>query len=361
MFIFLSKYEDLIAANEIVWNQVHVDSNQNIESIELIIIKHVDNSKQNNHENHPGTTSFKVVESDLAWSAAKLLLMHNINHELVLHQHPSLHVTSTSFCYLTRLYIPDINHPLRCLLDPHFEYTLAITASVLNNSDSILLKHSGTFSPFDINFEEMNTFHLEISHQHLKFNIRNPFTRNKISNLPYSRMMNEYWTIISEWCSKYVDKYIPQIDESIKMWWKQIRRHFGHCHLSPWKTTRIITIALLKRILTSLIFLVSIQHSTDHWLYAQIPVECKPWRWNGPLPENAQDPSTNPELHIYDIFQAGATNHMFFTNVPQICLSKVSYSGFYPMNNEWLFSQLEQVYEKYKLVPSNKISVSIDW
>ncbi len=311
--------------------------------------------------------SFSVRPQDPAWSAAKLMLMHNLNHQLVLHKHPCLHVLATTLCAITRKHLPHADHPIRSLLDAHFKYTFAITGAVINTSHSILMEHANEFSPFDIDIDTMHSFHLQPSHKHLfRFDLdpNIEFAELSKQHIIYGTMMSEYYALIQKWVKEYAKKYFAWDSSDLyaaQKWWKAIRRHFGKRHLIPWTDTATLTPNLLLRILTSIVFSVSIQHSTDHIRYASIPAIHKPWSWHGPLPSTPLDSQATPDIPMYELFQAEAANKMFFGVNPQTALQDVSYGPKFPMDNSMLRHGLERLYFKYGYFEPSQIGVSIDW
>ncbi|AYV87114.1 MAG: hypothetical protein Sylvanvirus26_4 [Sylvanvirus sp.] len=304
----------------------------------------------------------RVTPQDPCWSTAKLMLMHNLNHQMVLHTHPVTHVLVASTFYLLRQAIPDSEHPMRRLLDPHSKYTDAITAKVLDDQYSILLDHVSIFSPFDISMKTTHSFHLQPAHKEAVMNVQRTFD----TSTTYGRMMNEAQGIIEAWVSRAMTEIESKegqktglsLDPGMQQWWKSLRKHFGSKHLYPYKT-RTLTPTLALQLVSTLVFMASIEHSVEHALYAQIPSDTKPWRWRGPLPQSPQD-SCEPDLTQYDTFQQEAANHMFFKSMPSTQLQHVKYKGII-MNNEWLSIQLHELYRKYQLVHPRLLSCSIDW
>lgn len=303
---------------------------------------------------------------DPIWPIVKEMWMHNMNHELVLHRHPLLHVIAGSSFYLARMSIPDATHPIRRLLDTHAKYTDAITSMVLDNQYSILSDHVSAFSPFDTTLETDHSFDLQPSHKTLEFSLLNPF--DHLRCIKYGRMMCEYRTMLEQWISHFLELHYfsthqLESDTLVQTWWKRWRQHFGRKHFTPWKESRHLTKHWLVQALTSLVFSASIEHSSDHWLYAQIPYQYKSWRWRGQVPINPKQDVTDAmgaDLTSYDVFQEEASNHMFFTVNVSVPLAHVVYEGC-PMDNQVLKHELERIYGVYNLVPPDKISCSIDW
>ena len=111
---------------------------------------------------------------------------------------------------------------------------------------------------------------------------------------------------------------------------------------------------------------VSIDHSAQHYTYAQIPSTGKPWRIRSRVPLNANDAIHLSSMNWYvDAFQEEAANRVFFNVDPASQLMHVKY---YNENKQLLeldylgfCKRLQKCAAKFPHVPLNKIAPSIDF
>lgn len=315
---------------------------------------------------YPSTgENFIVKPSDSAWDFAKLMLMHNLNHEITLGKHAMTHFPTNSLIVLTAQWLPESNAVYQ-FLQPHFRYTLGINNLVLNSSASILVDHNNLASPFDIPFDTVHKFNIQPAYKEYRFLAR-PLYNSKFT---YGRMMQSYWNSFRPLVQQLVTTYVDAEKQAKS---KQAQ------HLKRWadRVSRIIrgfpsgkevtrSTDVLIDTLTTIAVTVSIDHSSQHYTYAQIPSTGKPWRIRSRVPLNANDAIHLSSMNWYvDAFQEEAANRVFFNVDPASQLIHVKY---YNENKQVLEldylgfrKRLQKCAEKFPHVPLEKIAPSIDF
>src|SRR5665648_165459 len=149
--------------------------------------------------------NFIVKSIDSAWDFAKLMLMHNLNHEITLGKHALTHFPTNSLIVRTAQWLPE-SHAVYQFLQPHFRYTLGINNLVLNSPASILSDHNNLASPFDIPFDTVHKFNIQPAYKEYRFLAR-PLYNSKFT---YGRMMQRYWNSFRPLVQELVTTYLPR-------------------------------------------------------------------------------------------------------------------------------------------------------
>lgn len=302
--------------------------------------------------------AFAVRPCDKAWPYAMLLAMHALNHVISLGQHPLLHFPMNVIATFAQQDLC-VDNPVRHLLAPHIRFTLGINDSVLNHENSILTNHNNFASPFDCRAIDIYKMHFIPSWRAFNF-------AESAAGYPqqfrYGRMMQHYRDVIEEW----VDSYFDQAHLEPRHW-REVEQWFEHvaCHLDGW--WGCVTPSTLRAALTSILIKVTVEHSSHHHLYSQIPAYAKPWRWRTRVPEHAQDDCI--DIHKIqwrvDRVQEEVAGLTFFGVNPAALLRDVRYydecGKLICMDYKQFRSDLQEIERCYPSVPLKVIAQSIDY
>jgi hypothetical protein len=312
--------------------------------------------------------SFKVTPKDPAWEAAKLISMHAINHKIVLQVHSMIHFPVSVIAQITQQELTEDN-PVKWLLLPHLKYTAGVNDLVLNRSYSVLLDHTNPASPFDTSFETTHLYDLQPGFAQCKISKTMPLRYP--SEFAFGRMMNEYVTVIEWWVQHLLQLVLFETAietppsaaahlNQLQSWFKQISVALPAfwSEYSADNLTRALVYILTK---------VTVEHSAQHYLYAQIPTNVKPWRWRSELPQSAQHQiDLSRVAKRIDRFQEEVANQSIFGVSPAALLRDVQYRDQrgHTLGADYvgLRNQLQQVALRHPHgVPISAIAQSIDF
>jgi hypothetical protein len=302
---------------------------------------------------HPDGFTLHVHPTDSTWELAKLYAMFNFNYDIIAGEHPSIHFPINIIIAITHK-LPD-NHPLKWLLKPHTDNTLAINELILNNPNSVAVQHNDLVGHFGVNVDQLFNHNFAYYYRH-----RNRFRiKMEYNNLPFGNMLTEYYDVVKGLIYEYIDKYIVY-DNFVIEWVREIGNY-----LYEFPKVDTCDINTIKDLLTTIIFRVSVEHDFHHHSYQKIPSQHKPWKIRIPPPYHPNEKINLQKLTWrVNRLQIEAENNVFFGVSPVCRLYDIKY-----INNKdeilnvdytTFQNELNRLYKKYPQHPMYLVSPSID-
>jgi hypothetical protein len=297
----------------------------------------------------------KRKQQDL-WQYGKLLLMHNINHALTLGYHTLTHFPVLTWISATKSTLPE-SDPVYHFLKAHFHYTQGINNLVLNSQGSVLLDHNHLASPFDIDFDTVHKFNIQPAYQHYQFGIRGNYNRH----FAYGQMLQAYWDAFRPLVKEVVERNEPEpVHPHLHNWANAI-----HKQIPSFPNSKELSKNTLVDALTTMVTLVSVDHSAQHCLYSKIPSEAKPWRIRT-VPSTATGwvdwDKFNQRI---DAFQEEVANHVFFDVDPASLLLHTEYYDEHckklPLDYSSFRKRLRDCERRFPWLSLKRVAPSIDF
>lgn len=225
-----------------------------------------------------------------AWELAKLFAIQGATIRLVFGTHALLHFPEDSINALAKVRLPT-NHVLYQLLIPHLDLQLTLNNTVQNSPLSPLINkqifpwsvHTG---PSDSLMRSVRDIYVGVENNpaYCTYNYKHP-RRNEEEK--YLIFLEAYYQTILRFVQKVVAKIVPG-DEHVKRWADEVAQYVpgfpkGDVIFdTPDKTGFIRN---LDWAVATLIWDVSVGHTTDHYNMGQLDINENPMRVRVPPPE----------------------------------------------------------------------------
>ncbi len=207
-----------------------------------------------------------------AWDLAKLFVMQACNYMVVLAEHPLVHFPMDPINVCT-LKLPK-SHIMRQLLEPHLKYQIRVNDGARYSPESVKRPNQdGIYTPFYGDTSSLTTATYSGQKNQQSFEPYEFKMQPKQVPFAYGKYLKAYFDTIYG----FVKKVVEQVDKSdplIRDWADEIAKW------TPGFPTgrEIIKDDNLEKCLTVFIYDVAIEHSADHEVYSQIPLDIMPCR-----------------------------------------------------------------------------------
>ncbi len=211
-------------------------------------------------------------EDGHAWELAKLFVMQACNYMVVLAEHPLVHFPMDPINVCT-LKLPK-SHIMRQLLEPHLEYQLRVNDSARYSPDSVKRPNQdGIYTPFYGDTTNLTNATYSGQKNQQSFEPYEFKMQPKQAPLAYGKYLKAYFDTIYVFVKKVVE-HLDKNDPLIQEWADEIAAW------TPGFPTgeEIVKGDNLEKCLTVFIYDVAVEHSADHEVYAQIPLDIMPCR-----------------------------------------------------------------------------------
>lgn len=225
-----------------------------------------------------------------AWELAKLFAIQGATIRLVFGTHALLHFPEDSINAIAKARLPT-NHILYQLLIPHLDLQLTLDNTVLNSPTSPLINnqifpwnaHTG---PVDSLMRSVRDIYAGVENNpaYSTYSYKHP-RRNEEEK--YLIFLEAYYQTILRFVQKVLAKIVPG-DEHVKRWADEVAQHVPGfpkgdvIFVTPDKTGYIRN---LDWAVATLIWDVSVGHTTDHYNMGQLDINQNPMRLRVPPPE----------------------------------------------------------------------------
>lgn len=260
-----------------------------------------------------------------AWGLAKNYAMMGATYRILLSTHPILHFPFDTVNAITKTALPMDNTVFK-LLYPHFQFTLTLNDTVLENPTSPVVNnqkfpYSGFCGPQD----GLLTL-LESSYQGIKGNSSYP---KYVWTMKPQKVYSEY----NEYLMNYYDAFKKFTDEVVKhiktdeyffiIKWA----HYIAEWLPGFPDGKEIMIGdNLSATLAKVMWDLSVAHATDHHSYGTIPINRLPLRMRVPPPTSKNDTfNAKDQAKFFDVFKYAMEWRMFFNDWTVTRLIDVDY------------------------------------
>jgi hypothetical protein len=300
------------------------------------------------------------------WELAKYFVLQGAQFQLIHIVHPRLHFPLDAVNALTRSLLPE-NHRLKCLLDPHFRYTLGLHKAVIHHQRGALHNNQRELG---VGF----TFETSSMHEGVALGMRGrgdaayqPYMFNGVhigTHTAYGRYRQAWYHHVLDFTRKIVATF-ELGDVDITRWADAI---------SEWVPgfpdgTAIWRDDVLARTLATIISTLSVFHTADHHSYSKIPLTYLPWRLRHRPPDNSGPKALDLKSLILpeDHFRAILMHAMYFRPVIRSRLSCAKYSFGLPAARdaaaEFLdgMAALDRTWREYGFATSDEIAASIQF
>ncbi|BDD03204.1 hypothetical protein [Aureibacter tunicatorum] len=305
-----------------------------------------------------------------AWELAKYYTLQGATYKLVLSEHALLHFPFDCINAISKTTLPK-DSLLFKLMNPHFEFTLALNISVLESPNSPIENHQ--FMPYSALVGKPEGFRnmLVSGYKGIEGNSCYPLYQYTLSprkiHSDYGIFLQEYFDTFLRFVTKVVKKIPVEEYAQIKLWAR---------HISKWipefpDEIEICDEKVLARAVTKVIWDVSIAHAADHYNYSTIKINKVPLRLRVKPPQSKKCDFEQKDLGKFvDIFKYKMIQKLFFkpTNVTLLKNTQYNFnsSELVTLNQEFL-SDLRQTEQKLlnrgikNFIPLDQISRSIQY
>ena len=211
-------------------------------------------------------------EDGHAWELAKLFVMQACNYMVVLAEHPLVHFPMDPINVCT-LKLPK-SHIMRQLLEPHLKYQIRVNDGARYSPDSVKRPNQdGIYTPFYGDTSNLTTATYSGQQNQHSFEPYEFKMQPKQVHFAYGKYLKAYFDTIYNFVKKVV-KHLDKNDPLIKNWADEI------AEWTPGFPTgeEITKNDNLEKCLTVFIYDVAVEHSADHEVYSQIPLDIMPCR-----------------------------------------------------------------------------------
>lgn len=272
----------------------------------------------------------RVFEPDASasFAVAKYFALQSAGVAVTLHMHPRLHFPFDALNAIARTRLPD-GHVLKELLRPHLRLELAVADAVLHGERSVLVPGQ-IYSPYPGTHEETLRLvqSMWVGHPHRDGTPNSaypPFTypvKPPKVHARYGEFLGRYHAAVRAFVADVLAT-LPAGDEAAR----DFARHASHFLPGfPTRNTERDRREFVDAIAT-MIFSVSIAHTTDHQLYGLVNPREVPFRLRADVPEPGTDFALDRESLVTttDTFQYKLCSKMYFEPYPIDRLVDVHY------------------------------------
>ena len=224
-----------------------------------------------------------------AWELAKYFALQGAGVGQTLYMHPRLHFPTDAIVAIASTRLPD-GHVLKELLRPHFRLELGISDSVLHGTRSVL-RPGHVYSPYPGTHAEslsiVQTLWTGFRHDDGAPSAAYPPYRFPLDpptiHSPYGTFLARYFETILSFVTEVLEA-VPLTDPDVL--------GFAH-HAAEWipgfpDAHDIVVPEQRARAIASVIFSITVAHSADHHLYAQIDPREVPFRLKAKPPRRGE-------------------------------------------------------------------------
>jgi hypothetical protein len=266
-----------------------------------------------------------------AWALAKLFAIQGATIRLVFGSHAMLHFPEDSINAIAKARLPP-NHVLYQLLIPHLDLQLTLDNTVLSSPTSPLINnqifpwnaHTG---PVDSLIRSVRDIYVGVENNpaYCTYSYKHP-RRNEEEK--YLIFLEAYYQTILRFVQKVLTKIVPG-DEHVKRWADQVAQHVpgfptgDAIFVTPDKPGFIRN---LDWAVATLIWDVSVGHTTDHYNMGQLDINQNPMRVRVPPPESRDARFDRRQLGKWsDFFRYRLFWKMFLRSTTVLRLDDVRY------------------------------------
>ena len=207
-----------------------------------------------------------------AWDLAKVFVMQATNYMTVMAEHPLVHFPMDPINVCT-LKLPK-SHIIRQLLEPHMEYQIRVNEGVRFSPKSVKGPNQNRiYTPFYGDTASLTIATYSGQKNQESFEAYEFKMQPKQPPFAYGKYLKAYFDTIYNFVKKVV-AYMDKNDPLIQKWADEI---------AEWTPgfpsgEEIIKEDNLEKCLTVFIYDVAVEHSADHEVYSQIPLDILPCR-----------------------------------------------------------------------------------